>query len=225
VLLYERHGLHTRTTGLLGMYPQAPTEDGVLSGISASDFVLLCDPGPRGSPFDRVLASLAPRVRAVCERDMVRLGTFWVRDNGITLYARRALKVEGGTGGWVTRRGLGLSGPAGVLRGCREIRLDGPFPRKFLGKVPGVRAELRLPGLPTRSLPAGLAVQGDSYRLVVDLQRAPVPAEGPVEIHLTFDAGGAPGARPLILPVPRRQEMVRRQAVGRAPGPQGPGRE
>jgi hypothetical protein len=216
---YEHHGTLRKTGVALGAAIVPMTEEEILGRARGSDLLLLvATSAPPPYPSDRCMAEALPKLRAYCEAELVRQGTFDIDGAEATLYARPALRVEGLVGAWVTDEGLRLTGPAAVLRGRSRVVLTGPMgPAVVLDKMPAVRAELAAGGA-SRSVPAGFEVSPDrrSYRLVVQVAGQDVPADGRVELRLSF-AGGVPlplpglyvNTRRLVVPAPERTELLR----------------
>jgi hypothetical protein len=184
----------------------------------ASDLLVLVETrAPPPYPSDRSLQAALPRLRAYCEAELVRLGAFDVEGGELTLYARPALRLEGLAEGWAPGAGLRLTGPGAVLRGRSRVVLSGRMgPAAALGP-PEVRAELQAGG-GSRTVPATFEISPDrqSYRLTVHVTDKEVPADGPVELRLSF-AGGFDLLRPglycntrrLVVPAPDRIELLR----------------
>ena len=127
--------------------------------------------------------------------------------------------VEGLIDGWVPDVGLRLTGPAALLRLRSSVVLSGPTGlAALLPQLPAVRAEL-VAGGASHAVPATFEHSSDrqSYRLVVQLAGQDVPAEGPVELRLSF-AGRLPyftppglyvNTRRFVVPAPARTELLR----------------
>jgi hypothetical protein len=220
VWAYERYGTLRQTGVALGAGIVPMTEEEILGRARGSDFlVLVATSAPPPYPSDRCLLETLPKLRAYCETELVRQGTFDIEGAEATLYARPALRVEGLTGGWVPDVGLRLTGPAALLRGRSRVVLSGPTGLAAgLPHLPAVRAELAVGGA-SHTVPASFEFHPDrqSYRLVIQVTGQDVPAGGPVELRLSF-AGRLPyftphglyvNTRRLIVPAPARTELLR----------------
>jgi hypothetical protein len=217
---YERHGTLRQTGVALGAAIVPLTEEEIRNGAWASDFlVLVTTAAAPPYPSERCLREALPKLRAYCETELVRQGTFDIEGAEVTLYARPALRVEGLINGWVPDVGLRLSGPAARLRGRSRVILSGRTGLAAqLPEFPAVRAELAAGG-GSRTVPAAFEVSADrqSYRLVIQVAGQELPDEGPVEIRLSF-AGCLPyflppglyvNTRRLVVPAPERTELLR----------------
>jgi hypothetical protein len=218
VWAYERYGTLRETGAAFGVGIVPLTEEEVLRGAKASDFLVLVETrAPPPYPADRSLQAALPLLRAYGESELVRQGTFDVDGSAVTLYSRPALRLEGLAEGWVTGAGLRLSGPGAVLRGRSRVVLSGRTgPAAALGP-PEVRAELAVGGA-SSTVPARFEITPDrqGYRLVVEVGGQDVPADGAVGLRLSFEGGFAmprPGLycnnRRLVVPAPERTEVLR----------------
>jgi hypothetical protein len=217
---YERYGALRKTGVALGAAIVPLTDEEILNGARASDFlVLVATSAPPPYPSDRCLREALPKLRAYCEAELVRQGTFDIEGAEATLYARPALRVEGLVGGWAPDVGLRLTGPAALLRGRSRVVLSGRTGLAAgLARLPDVRAELAAGGA-SQTVPAAFEFSADrqSYRLVIELAGQDLPAKGAVELHLSFE-GGLPyftplglyvNTRNLVVPGPDRTELLR----------------
>jgi hypothetical protein len=140
-----------------------------------------------------------------------------VEGSELTLYARATLRPEGLAEGWVTGAGLRLTGPGAVLRGRSRVVLSGRMGPAAALEPPEVRAEVKAGG-GSRTVPAAFEITPDrqSYRLTIDVRDLDVPADGPVELRLSFAGGFAflraglyCNTRRLVVPAPDRTELLR----------------
>jgi hypothetical protein len=170
-------------------------EAGHLRRLTEADLVVLGGP-PVGwfkFPYDEVLESMRPRLRAYCETHLLKVGEYRTGGRIVTLYVRGYLRVEGLTSdGWITDEGVKLCGTLADLKNCRRIDLPRTSTPNFLGRVPGARAELLIPGRAPRPLPA--SVNGDLGSVYVDLP--PDLAPGPLSGLVTADQRLVPAAPP-----------------------------
>src|SRR5262249_58874710 len=97
--------------------------------------------GAPGYPFHASMKGLEPRVRAFCERELLLVKRYRILGVEYALYARPALRLGGDRDGWVTDRGLTLTGPGAALRKRPTVRLAGKIDLRLLGKAPGVAGE------------------------------------------------------------------------------------
>jgi hypothetical protein len=154
-----------------------------------------------------------------CERNLLRVGCFTFFDRQVTLYERPALALDCAPGGWVTSNGLRLSGFGKTLAAFPiiELRGDARSFTQYLGKVPGVSAQLAVPDKDlTVALPASLEVVGDEYRIVVDARSEILQGVRSATVHLTFDSffvpaelGIAPDPHQLVLRSPAAVQLRR----------------
>jgi len=214
VLGYERHAvLRTVRTKLCSIFSVSDAE--ALREVKASDLVIV-SPAKRSTfPFDKDMLAHIPGLVRYCDRNMVRLRTTCIFDEEVILFARIAIRTEGGSGGWITSDGLciHLTGPA--LQSS-QLELRGPANWDWLGAVPGVQAVLRLPHSEPRKLQAVVTRDGDNYKVAIDLLKLDVSTDTKATIDLSFDRYFVPrelgineDSRQLVLRMPNETVLSR----------------
>jgi hypothetical protein len=103
------------------------------------------------------------------------------------LYIRPTLSSYGNSGDWITSNGISLVGLSDVLRARPRIELRGAASFNFLGKTPGMTAQLIVPGQAPKPLAATLTPDGDEYLITIHVDPQDVPAALKTQINLTFD--------------------------------------
>lgn len=215
----EKHGALLNLTGTLGNSGIMDVdESAALAELAKSDFVLLCEdmslPTPC-YPFHRRMRALLPQMREFCEREMLPVKRTHILDWPFTLYERPHLRVEGDSEGWVTDRGMTLTGSAAALRMKPTVRLRGVIPVTLLGGVPRVFVSLRRPrgAIP---VPSTLTIAGHEYCIDFRLEPSALGDEGPVAIDVRFDryfvprdVGLNPDPRKLVLFAPSTVDLAR----------------
>jgi hypothetical protein len=192
-LFYERQGVLLSPRIRLGTVgPGVPgvTEAEALALLQDSDFVILTNTAaPRASiyPFEQSMEALRPKLLAFSEQAFIPLQRLHVFDRDVTLYIRPSLKIAGNSGGWLTSKGMTLTGSSTVLQTRPHIELTGQSNFGYLGGVPGVRAQLLLPDQAPRDIPASLVASGEDYRMTIDVSPEDLPAASPVQILVRFD--------------------------------------
>jgi hypothetical protein len=185
VLGYERHGILRKVrTKLCSIF--SVTEAEALKEVKASDLVIV-SPAKRSTfPFDQDMLAHIPALLRYCDQNMVRLRTTRIFDDEVILFARIAVRTEGGSSGWITDEGLRfhLTGPA--LQSS-ELEVRGKANWQWLGGVPGAHAALKLPRGEPQKLKAVVTRDGDNYRVSITLPKLEVPADTKAAIHLHFD--------------------------------------
>ena len=163
----------------------------VLQMLDRADLVLLGDDPCLACscyPFHKRMEQLLPRMRAVCERDMVALRQEFIQNMPLTLYVRPRLAVAGGMENWVTDRGITLTRSAAALRKMPAVRLQGHFHPHMLG--------YRLPhgtvSFATRSGPKELSVtmeaEGEKYSICFRVDPRDFEGDGDVTLSSRFDS-------------------------------------
>jgi hypothetical protein len=215
VLMYERHGSRRKTLGLLGQGILKVSLQDALNQAAASDFVLLARPYRVVYPFEQSMIDVYPELSRLCREQFVEQDTYRVFEQDVTLYVRPSLRPTAPPHAWVGQEGLRLEGPAGALRGCRVLQLQGWADFSGMDGLPVVRAELHSPGRAPRQLPATLAAEGSGYHIEIDCAGQGDVYTGPVELRLTFDCSGlhTPAGKenvsPHFLRVPHAIQTVR----------------
>ena len=209
---YERHHLLLRPELRLGGTVFAVTEQEAVDAVLDSDFVVLTThPGQEESssvyPFNQLIPALRPRLAALCREKFLPLGQFHFYDTDVVLYARPGLKLGGDSRGWITSKGLTLTGSAAALRAFPKIALTGRAPARRLPTTPGVQAVVLAPARQPKSVAAAMTLSGDTYHITVTPAAEDLPATGDVTVRLTFDAFFVP--RDLGLSADSRQLVVR----------------
>jgi hypothetical protein len=209
---YERHHLLLRPETRLGGTIFAVTEPEAVAAVLDSDFVVLTTPRGRDEsstayPFGQSIAAVRPRLAALCREKFLPLDRFHFYDTDVVLYARPSLKLDGDSAGWITSRGLNLTGSAAALRAFPNVELTGRGPARHLPAVVGVGATVRAPGRQPKPVAAAMTRSGNTYRINLTLAPQDLPASGEVTLHLTFDAFFVP--RDLGLSTDARELVVR----------------
>jgi hypothetical protein len=219
---YERHHLLLRPELRLGGTIFAVTEPEAVAAVLDSDFVVLTthtdqDESASAYPFNQSIPPLRPRLAALCRERFLPLDRFHFYDTDLVLYARPGLKLEGDSAGWITSRGLSLTGSAVALRAFPNVELTGRAPARLVATA-GVQAALRSPGRQPKPLAAAMTRSGSTYHITLTVPPEDLPAAGDVTVHLAFDAFFVP--RDLGLSTDTRELVVRtpeQVALARAP--------
>jgi hypothetical protein len=212
---YERHGvLLNATPGLGGILSIQESE--AIKQIQKSDFVVLTTPDHPEKlvyPFDIDMQTMHPKIVEVCNNSLILLQHFRFLEQDVVLYVRPRVAYMGVREGWVTSKGLTLTGPSIILRARPRIELRGKTNFAYLSKIPTVRAELRRPDATPKVVSASfqrLSGAGEEYRIIVDLESADVAGDVPLQIDLTFDTsfvpkdvGLSPDTNRLVVMAPR----------------------
>jgi hypothetical protein len=88
---YEQHRRQVHPTVLMPIGVVAINEAEVLSYLDHSDFVVLSGPSamsPEVYPFNQLMVSMAPQVRAYCEGKLIHCKRYVIRDATVDLYMR-----------------------------------------------------------------------------------------------------------------------------------------
>jgi hypothetical protein len=147
---------------------------------------------------------MRPRLRAYCERELVHLKRYKLLDTTADLYMRPWVAIHGESGGWVTSRGITVTGKGELLRKAPTVELRGKINLAWIGRPPGVTAALQREN-GQRLLPATMDVNGYDYRLRFTLPVGELEA-GPVEVQVQFDRYFVP--RDLGMSADSRQLVV-----------------
>ena len=160
--------------------------------------------------FQTLLLLDGPRLRADIPSDVY----------GIERKA--GLRIEGGSGDWITSDGIDILVPGDMLRSQRKLEATGhTILSEYLGKDVAVRAELRIPGRKPVEVSARMELPYKpkslvSYKLWIEVNDIKdVPPDRDVAIHLSFnkyvvpqEIGFAPDNRKLVIMIPRQVGMV-----------------
>lgn len=214
VLGYERHGVLRRVrTKLCQIF--SVTEAEALKEVKASDLVVISPAKHSTYPFDQDMVAHIPALIRYCDQNMVRLRTTRIFDDEVILFARIAIRTEGGSGGWITDEGLRfhLTGPA-LQSSLLEVR--GKANWQWLGGVPDAYAVLTGPRGEPQKLKAIVTREGDNYRVSIALPKLEVPPDTKASIHLHFDRYFVPrelgineDTRQLVLHMPEETILSR----------------
>ena len=218
-LVYERQGWLLQPKMALGGSFDAVKERHAVSVLGRSDFAIITlwsAEVPTIFPFDRAMQELRPRLLEVCQRSFVPLGDFRFSDRQVRLYVRPSVALDGEPDGWISSRGLTISGAARVFRARPRIELQGNTQFEWLGgRVPVARAELVRTDGDFRTVPVKLVAAGPSYRMIVSLDAKELEREGPVQIRVLFDTYFVPrdlgingDTRQLVIRMPRQVELL-----------------
>ena len=164
--------------------------------VTRADLVVLggVPTGYHKYPYDEALEKVRPRLRAYCDANLTRVGEYRLGGRVVTTYVRGHLRVEGVTAdGWVTDQGVRLVGTLADLKNCRRVELRRVTHPNYLGRTPGVTAELTLGDRPPRPLAA--AATADLAAVRVEWVPVDLPADTPVTVHVRFDATFSPRER------------------------------
>ena len=165
-LVYERQGWLLQPKMALGGSFDAVKERHAVSVLGRSDFAIITlwsAEVPTIFPFDRAMQELRPRLLEVCQRSFVPLGDFRFSDRQVRLYVRPSVALDGEPDGWISSRGLTISGAARVFRARPRIELQGNTQFEWLGgRVPVARAELVRTDGDFRTVPVKLVAAGPS---------------------------------------------------------------
>jgi hypothetical protein len=174
VLEFERSGTFREFGQALGASIFAVDEKAALAHLERSHFVVLTD-GPFCTPpvypFYQSIEALRPRLRAYCEKELVRIRTVHLLGRTLDLYARPVVHLTGDSHGWITSEGLTLSGPCALLKHRPRVRLRGEARLDLLGRVPPVEVEVRRADQSV-VVPATFSMTGTEYRLEFSLPPA-----------------------------------------------------
>ena len=191
VFAYERHGALVNLGERIGGTIMDVEEATALQTLAQSDVVLLGDAPCQACPyypFHKRMEALLTRMREVCERDMIPLRQDFVQRQYLTLYVRPRLAVVGGMGGWVTDRGITLTGPATALRKMPAVQLQGHFRPHMLGyRLPRGTVSFSTRSGP-KELPVALEAEGEKYTIRFTVDPADFEGDGQAILRLHFDS-------------------------------------
>ena len=167
--------------------------------LQESDIVILTDPiiGREGSayPMDATIREYWADMWRWTTDNLVLFYTASIDGIPYHVFHKPSFKVEGGSGEWITSRGLTLTVGRSELTRWPYLVLEAPNNNATLGGEPRVRATLVSDdGKPTDELPATIQTRGASYRIVIDLRAAAGPSDQ-ARIQLTFDRFFVPKQR------------------------------
>jgi hypothetical protein len=191
LMTYERHHRFPHIQPRLGDGIMDVSETAAFGLLENSDFVVIDSsdcPNYSSLPFDKCMETLRPKLLAWCEENCLLLQQTPFAGHVFNLYMRPMVRLEGESYGYITSKGLTLSGSSRALRTWSKIELRGKAHFEWLGKVPGVSCHLLIPGHPPVPVAATLEDQGANYVLTVHLDPNPLLADERVQLHLTFDA-------------------------------------
>jgi hypothetical protein len=162
--------------------------------LEHSDLVVLTKEGRLASsvyPFNQEMREMHDAVHRYCETELVRVGSYPVAEDQLTLYVRPSFKIEGESHGWITRRGLTLTAPATFLRKRNVAHLGGKLDLKCLKRVPGVTVVVKAAGK-EQTIPAQLDVTDFHYDLAFQVPTERLPKDGQVTVDIKFDTWFVP---------------------------------
>jgi hypothetical protein len=191
LMIYERQGCFVNLEPRLGAGIMDVSETEALQLLADSDFVIIASNDPPNYsllPFDKCMETLRPRLLAWCEEHDLLVKQASFAGHIFNLYARPMVRMEGESAGYVTSKGLTLSGSSRALRLRPTIELRGKAHFEWLGKVPAVSCQLLVPGQSPVPVAATLEDQGADYLLTVRLDPNSLPGDERVQLRLGFDA-------------------------------------
>jgi hypothetical protein len=178
-----------------GMF--AIPRDKAMKLVQDSDIVVLSDPvlGREFShyPMDTKIREYWSDLRQWTEANLALLYTTNINGIPFRVFHKPIAKSEGGSGDWITSRGLTFTLNRSELQRWPFLILDGEYDN-FIGDKPGARALATSENEPFIELPVRFETSGTQYHLVVDARGA-AGSSGVTRIQLTFDRYFVPKGR------------------------------
>lgn len=176
----------------------AMPRDEAMKLVQDSDIVILSDPvlGREFShyPMDTKIREYWSELQQWTEANLARLYTTNINGIPFCVFHKPLAKSEGGSGDWITSRGLTFTLNRSELQRWPFLILDGNYKNDVLGDKPGVRALATSEDEPSIELPVRFETSNTQYHLVVDARGA-ARASGVTRIQLTFDRYFVPKER------------------------------
>jgi hypothetical protein len=212
---YEQHGVLLNFNPGLGGIIRVPEAEAI-NLVQKSDFVVVTLPDyPERLvyPFDIGMQEIRPKILEVCDTSFVLLQRFHIFDREAVLYVRPQVTVAGSSDGWVTSKGLTVTGSTRLIRERPRIEIRGKTNFAYLSKIPAVSAKLRRPDQAPKEVSSSfqrVSPSGEDYRIILDLESADLDGDVPLQVDVSFDTyfvpkdvGLSSDTRHLVVMAPR----------------------